>query len=146
MPKRPETMRINDTLYIPNSELIFEASRGGGPGGQHVNTSATRVTVGLDVAASPSLDARQKSRIYGAIGGRISKAGVLSVSSHGERSQLMNRRRAEERLAELLRNALEEVAERVPTRTPRGVKRRRLKNKKHRSNVKALRGRPKRDD
>ncbi|MEM1177270.1 MAG: alternative ribosome rescue aminoacyl-tRNA hydrolase ArfB [Acidobacteriota bacterium] len=139
-------MEITDSLYIPDAELRFEASRGGGPGGQHVNTSATRVTVSLDIAASPSFTEEQKSRLFRELRGRISKAGILAVSSHGERSQLMNRRRAEERMAELLRLALTEDAERVPTRTPRGVKRRRLKNKKHRSRVKALRGRPNRED
>ena len=139
-------MRINDELDIPDSELIFEASRGGGPGGQHVNTSATRVHLRFNVVASPSLDPAQKERILEYHRSRISKAGVLIVSNHGERSQLANRRRAELRLAELLREALHEDPERVPTRTPRAVHRRRLQNKKRRSNVKKLRGKPRHED
>ncbi|MEM6793528.1 MAG: alternative ribosome rescue aminoacyl-tRNA hydrolase ArfB [Acidobacteriota bacterium] len=139
-------MRLSPQLVIPERELRFEASRGGGPGGQHVNTSSTRVTVLFDVMASPSLDDGQKARIAERLRHRMSKAGVVSVSSHGERSQLMNRRSAEERLRELLQEALQVPVERRATRVPRRSRVRRLVNKKRRSGVKAGRARPSRDD
>ncbi len=132
---------ISDQLKIPQSEFRFEASRSSGPGGQHVNTSATRVTISLDVGASPSLDDEQRELIRDRLSHRISKAGLLSISSQGMRSQLANRRAATERLVELLQEALQVPTERRPTRVPRGVHRRRLTNKRHRSKLKTTRGR-----
>ena len=139
-------MRLSDALEIPDSELRFDATRGGGPGGQHVNTSATRVTLSFDVAASPSLDDEQKARILERLSHRASKAGVVSVSSHSERSQLANRRNAETRLVELLQEALAVPPERRPTTMPQRMKRRRLAGKRHRSQIKSLRARPREDD
>ncbi|MCG8456725.1 MAG: aminoacyl-tRNA hydrolase, partial [Holophagales bacterium] len=114
--------------------------------GQNVNKLATRVTVRFDVDASPSLDEAQKARIHERLGSRISKDGVLAVSSQAERSQRLNLEKARGRLAELLQDALEVPRERRETRPTRRSRQRRLANKRHRSRVKQLRGRPSRDE
>ncbi len=132
---------INDEISIPDSELSFIASRSSGPGGQNVNKVSTRITLRFDLEASPQLTAEQKEQVWERLATRISKQGVLSVSAQRERSQSANREAATERFVELLRAALEVDPERRPTRTPRGVERRRLENKRRRSQVKRRRSR-----
>lgn len=134
-------VRITDDLEIDGDELTFSASRSSGPGGQHVNKVSTRITLRFDLEATEALSAEQKELVREHLRTRISKAGVLSVSSQRERSQAANRRRATERFAELLRDALEVPAERRPTRTPARAKRRRLEDKRRRSQLKRERSR-----
>ena len=84
-------IRVNDDLWIPVSELEYRASRSGGPGGQHVNTSSTRVELSWNVDASPSLTEDQRFRIHQKLGNRISAEGLLSMASSSTRSQHRNR-------------------------------------------------------
>ncbi len=134
-------IQINDDVSISESEIGFTASRSSGPGGQNVNKVATRVTLRFDLEASPNLTGEQKEQIRERLPTRISKAGVLSVHAQRERSQSANRELAQERLVELLRQALTDEPERKPTRVPRGAKRRRLQNKKRRAQIKSQRSR-----
>lgn len=133
-------IRIDDSLEIPESEISFTASRGGGPGGQHVNKVASRVTLHFDVRASESLDERQKRRIEGRLGNRINKEGVLQLSSHATRSQAANKERLLERFADLLGEALKPRRKRAKTRPSRAAKERRLQQKRQRSEIKRRRG------
>ena len=121
---------ITADVAISEDELWFVASRSSGPGGQNVNKVATRVTVLLDVAASPHLSPEQRQRIRERLATRVSAAGVLRVSSQKERSQSANREAAVARLVELLRGALAELPPRRPTRMPRAAKERRITAKK----------------
>ena len=91
--------------------------------------------------ASPHLSPEQKEQVRERLATRVSKQGVLSVSAQRERSQSANREAALERLVELLRQALEVDPKRKPTRTPKGVERRRLENKRRRSRLKRERSR-----
>jgi ribosome-associated protein len=129
-------VEITPTRAIPDGELELRTSRSAGPGGQNVNKLETRVTVRFDVEGSPSLGEEERQRIRERLGGRISKAGVLQVSSQRHRTQAANREAAVARLAELLAGALEPEAERKPTRVPRAAKRRRLEEKRRRGQVK----------
>jgi ribosome-associated protein len=127
-------------LEVPDDELTFNTARGGGPGGQNVNKVETKVTLEWLPASSRALDKAQKQLVFDHLASRITKAGVLRVTSQRHRTQESNRRAAVERFADLLRDALTPEAERVPTRVPKRTKRRRLRNKRHRSSIKEQRG------
>lgn len=133
-------VEISDRLTIPNDELSFEFSRSSGPGGQNVNKVSTRVTLLFDVEGSPSLTDEQRTRILGRLGTRITKAGVLRITSQRHRSQSANREAAVERFSELVREALRPRRPRRKTRVPRAVSERRLQEKKRRGKLKRGRG------
>jgi ribosome-associated protein len=130
---------INAEVAIADDELSFVASRSSGPGGQNVNKVSTRVTVLLDVAASPHLSEEQRQRVRERLATRVSSTGVLRVSSQKERSQSANREAATVRLIELLRDALAEQPPRKRTRQPRAAKERRVAAKKQRGLLKRVR-------
>lgn len=131
---------LGNSIVVPASLLRASTSRASGPGGQNVNKVESRVTIETDVDALP-LTSEQKQRVRESLAGRISRAGVLRVTSQAERSQLANRDRALARMEELLRDALEERTPRWATRVPRAQKQRRVEEKKRRSETKRLRGR-----
>jgi ribosome-associated protein len=137
-------IRINERLQIPESELTFTASRGGGPGGQHVNKVASRVTLAFDVAGSPSLTEADRRQLVDRLASRLTQEGVLQLSSHESRSQVANREQVTERFATLLRAALKPRKKRHRTKPTRGSKERRLRDKKQRGEVKKGRGRVRR--
>ncbi len=137
---------ISAQLRISDTELEFRTSRSSGPGGQNVNKVETRVTLLFDLDASPSLEDDQKARIRERLSGRISREGVLRVSSQRHRTQGANRQATVERFAELLAEALREQAPRKEKRRSKASKRRRLEAKRRRSATKTLRGKPQRWD
>ncbi len=130
---------IKDNLSIPDDELSFEFSRSSGPGGQNVNKVSTRVTLLFDVSGSPSLTDEQRSRIMSRLRTRITKAGVLRVTSQKHRSQSANREAARERFAELLHEALRRTRPRRKTNVPKAVREKRLTDKRHRGRLKRQR-------
>jgi ribosome-associated protein len=133
-------LSINDDLFIPRAELNFRASRAGGPGGQHVNTSSTRVELVWSVDSSPSLSDAQRARIQEKLANRINAAGELLLAEGGSRSQHQNREAVVDRLRDLLIEALHIPKPRRKTRPTRASKERRLQSKKRRSEVKKMRG------
>lgn len=136
----PTLLRITDSVSVPRSELDYRASRSGGPGGQHVNTSSTRIELIWDVAGTPSLSEAQRVRVQEKLSNRINSEGQLLVAEGGSRSQLQNREAVTERFVELLAAALHVPRPRRKTKTPRAERERRLQAKKRRSEVKRLRG------
>jgi ribosome-associated protein len=141
-PEAPEhsLLRVNEQLAIPLAELSFRATRSGGPGGQHVNTSATRVELLFNVAGSPSLSEAQRARIMERLAGRIDGEGVLRLASSAQRSQHQNREDVTQRFVMLIADALVERKPRRKTKMPRAAKEARLKEKKKRAQVKKHRG------
>lgn len=133
---------IADGVEIPDDELTFTASRSGGPGGQHVNKTATRVTLRFDVLHSPSIPDDVRGRLTAALGARVGADGTVRVVSQGSRSQYANRKAAERRLEAMLAAALIPVAPRVATKIPRGERRLRVESKKRRAEVKRGRRAP----
>jgi ribosome-associated protein len=134
-----DVLEIVPGLSIPVAELSFRASRSGGPGGQHVNTSSTRVELIWDVAGSPSLSEEQRARIQNQLMNRISNEGVLILAGSGSRSQHRNREEVTERLADMLRSALHVPKKRRKTKPTRASREARLDTKKKRSQTKRLR-------
>jgi ribosome-associated protein len=140
MPVLGRVLRITNTLTIPLSELRFRFARSSGPGGQHVNRSATRVELLFDVAGSRSLTEAQRERTLKALTSYIDSDGVLHLVSQTFRSQLRNREEVVERFQTLMRKAMRVPKRRRPTRPSRAAKERRLASKRRRSEIKRQRG------
>jgi len=132
-------LSINDSLWVPRAELAYRATRSGGPGGQHVNTSSTRVELAWDVDASPSLSDEQRARIREKLANRISGEGTLLLAASEHRSQHQNKEAVTERFVELVRQALVVPKKRKKTRPSAAAREERLRAKKHRSEVKKRR-------
>ncbi len=134
-----DNLRLNASLSIPRSELSYRASRAGGAGGQHVNTSSTRIELLWNVRTSPVLDEDSRARVLVKLATRIDGDGWIRVVSSARRSQSQNREAAEVRLAELVGQALVVQKRRKPTRPSRGAKEARLNEKKKRGDTKRQR-------
>jgi len=130
---------------IPERELFESTSRSGGPGGQHVNKTSSRVTLRWSIRDSVVLTDAQRGMLLASLGSRLTRAGELIVHAEDSRSQSANRRLARQRLAALLQAALHRPARRVPTRPSRAAHRRRVDHKRHRAMKKKLRGRVRSD-
>jgi ribosome-associated protein len=135
-------IEIDGGLAIPDEEVAFATSRSGGPGGQNVNKLETRVTLRFDLAGSTALSEEQKARLRERLGTRITRAGVLQVTSQRHRTQAANRDAAVERFAELVREALQEEAPRRKTKPSRAAKARRVEAKRRQSERKRERSAP----
>lgn len=134
---------IRGSVSLPEAELIWRFSRSSGPGGQHVNTSDSQVELRFDLAATESLPPVWKARALERLASRL-VGGVISVRASDHRSQWRNRETAAVRLAALLAEATAPPPRpRRPTKIPRGINERRLREKKHRAETK--RGRSARD-
>ncbi len=125
-----DPLQVNSNVAIPRAELSVRASRAGGPGGQHVNTSSTKVEVTWNVATSAALTDAAKGRVLLALASRLDADGTLRVVASDTRSQRQNRELAEERLAALVRRALVVPRTRKKTRPTRASVERRLTEKK----------------
>jgi ribosome-associated protein len=139
-------LRINDKIAIEDWELTEQFIRSSGPGGQNVNKVASAVQLRFEAARSPNLPAAVKSRLRRLAGRRWTKDGALVLNCEETSSQPRNREIARDRLVELIRQATVKPKRRIPTRPTLGAKKRRLKAKKTRGEVKALRGRVDRED
>jgi ribosome-associated protein len=139
-------LEVSPELRIPLAELEFRASRSGGPGGQHVNTSSTRVELSWDVAGSPSLTPAQRDRLLRRLASRLDGTGRLRLVSSTSRSQLRNREDATERLRAIVAEGLLVPKTRKRTKPPRAAKAARLEGKRRRSATKRDRRPPGRDD
>jgi ribosome-associated protein len=133
---------IRDGIAIPGAELRFTASRSGGPGGQHVNTTSSRVTLHWDLAGTTALDPWRRARVMRRLRSRMTRSGEIQIHVEDERSQHRNREIARERLAELIREALRPRKRRVRTRVPAAQRKRRLEHKRRRAETKRRRRRP----
>jgi len=139
-PGRKGWLRVTPSCSVAQTELEWRTSRSGGPGGQHANTSDTRVEVRFDIAASPSLGPRQRARLLERLGP------VARATASDSRSQARNREVALERLRARLADGLRIETPRRETRPSRAAKKRRVDAKRRRSETKRRRGRPSPDD
>ncbi|OOC56982.1 MULTISPECIES: alternative ribosome rescue aminoacyl-tRNA hydrolase ArfB [Nocardiopsis] len=137
----PEGLTVG-SVTVPADALTWRFSRSSGPGGQHVNTSDTRVSLSLDVASCAGLGHTRRQRALERLQGRL-VGGVLTVTVQTHRSQARNRVEARERMAALLAEAMAPPArERRATRPSRRARQRRMDAKRQRSEVKRSRSRP----
>jgi ribosome-associated protein len=139
-------LEISPELSIPLGELEYRASRSGGPGGQHVNTSSTRVEIWWDVAGSSAPTADQRARLLQKLAARLDSNGRLRLVSSGTRSQLRNREEVTERLRDVVAAALVVPKKRRPTKLSWTAKAARLEAKRRRAATKRERRAPGHED
>jgi ribosome-associated protein len=138
---------IGAAQQLREDELAFRYTRSGGPGGQHVNTSSTRVELVFDLAGSPALTERERSLARRRLRTRLDSEGRLRVVAQDERSRARNRAIAVERFCELMREALRPPPPpRRPTRPTRAAREVRLDEKRQRGTRKRLRRPPNGDE
>lgn len=138
----PGPLAVKAGVVIPEHELTWRFSRSSGPGGQSVNTTDSRAELSFDVAASTALTPRLRERALERLGGRLVD-GVITIAASEHRSQLRNREAAEQRLAQLVRDAIAPPPLKRKATTPnKAAKRRRLDEKRQRGELKRTRRRP----
>lgn len=144
-PDPENSLPIRSGVVVPRHELTFRATRSGGPGGQHVNKTSSRVELTWSVASSSALSPELRARALERLATRLDREGILRLVSDRTRSQLQNKEDVTERFVEILRQALTIPKLRKATKVSKGVKARRLDAKKRHGAKKAERRRG-RDD
>ena len=124
------------------SELAFTTSRSSGPGGQNVNKVNTKVTVSFDVPRSEILTAEEKEILQIKLASRLTKEGVLILSSQDKRSQLQNKEAVMAKLDEILVKALTPKKKRKATKPSKTSVQKRINQKKQHSDKKKWRQKP----
>lgn len=137
-----EGIDVSPGVRIPATELMVSAISGGGPGGQHVNKSATRIVVQWNVRRTRALRDDQRERVLLKLASRLDTDGCIRIVAGEYRSQLQNRRAAFDRLQQLVARALVVPRVRKATKPTYGSVQERLTSKKQRSNTKQQRRRP----
>ncbi|GHC46124.1 alternative ribosome rescue aminoacyl-tRNA hydrolase ArfB [Ulvibacter litoralis] len=128
-----------DTLY---RELAFKAVRSSGPGGQHVNKTATKIELSFSIVASEAFTELEKERLQEKLSNRISQDGILSLQCGETRSQHRNKAIVIERLVTLLKDALKVAKPRKKSKPSKSAIERRLRSKKGHALKKANRKPP----
>ena len=134
-------MRISDELCIDESEIQESFIRAPGPGGQHVNKTATAVQLRFDAAHSSSLPPEVRDRLLRMAGKRLTREGVLVLEGKRYRSQERNRQDVRDRLMRLVLRAAMPPKKRRQTKPSRTSEERRLEQKRQRGEIKRLRER-----
>ena len=134
-----DALRVNSHLVIPADELKATAARSGGPGGQNVNKVASKVILRFAIAPSRVLGDRRKSLLFERLKPRLTTAGELVLHASRFRDRARNLEDARERLATILREALQQQKARKATRPTRGSKMRRMQEKRARGDLKRQR-------
>lgn len=129
-------LNVTSELAIPRNELEYRATRSSGPGGQHVNTSSTRIELLWDLTGSQAISDEQRERLRMKLVSRLDSDGRVRVVASGRRSQRQNRHEADERLAALIKYALHVPKKRRLTKPTRAAREKRLADKKRRAEIK----------
>lgn len=136
-----DALDVASGVRIPMSEIQLSAISGGGPGGQHVNKSATRIALQWNVRTSGALRDEQRARVLEKLSSRVDSEGFVRIVAGEYRSQQQNRRAALERLQQLIARALIVPRVRRATRPTRGSIEERLTSKKRNAERKQQRRR-----
>lgn len=134
-----ENVVIKEGIEIPAHELEITASRAGGPGGQHVNKTSSKITVRWNVKNTSALTDEQKARVLEKLQSEITLDGDIIIQSSSSRSQGDNKKEALARLAQKIKQALHVAKKRMKTKVSKAAKEKRLTQKKQHSAIKKMR-------
>lgn len=134
-----ENIRIQNGINIPAHEITLTASRAGGPGGQHVNKTSTKITLRWNITTSQALSEEQKSLIIRILASDITQEGDIIIHSSASRSQEQNKKSAIDTLVKKIRKALYVPKKRIKTKVPKQAQEKRLTQKKRHSLIKKMR-------
>ena len=123
-------------------ELIYKAVKSSGPGGQHVNKTASKVIVQFDIPQSAAISQEEKTLLLEKLSSRLTNEGILIMDSSESRSQHKNKELVTERILKVIAAALKSQKPRKKTRPTKASKLKRLHEKKAKSGLKADRRKP----
>jgi ribosome-associated protein len=109
--------------------VTFKTSRSGGKGGQNVNKVSSKVELIFDLETALYFDEDEKILLRSRLENRLDTEGLLHIVSQEDRSQLLNKEKTIAKLIDLLKRSLSVQKKRKPTKIPKGVIEKRLKNK-----------------
>jgi ribosome-associated protein len=132
----PTEIRITERVRVPGAEVSLSFARSGGPGGQHVNRTETKVLLRWNAIASGALTPEDRSWLLQRLGSRLTSEGELLITSETHRDQRQNVEEALRRFADVVRAAIHRPVPRKKTRPSRGSKERRLSAKRRRGGIK----------
>ena len=132
-------IHVKNGITIPYHELEITTSRSGGPGGQHVNKTETRITIRWNVKETSAFPEALKERVLKNLGSRLTTDGYLIIHNSESRSQLQNKKNALAHLIAIIRKALLIPKKRIKTKVPKKEKEKRLQQKKRRGEIKKRR-------
>lgn len=133
-------LAIAPGVYIPQEAIELRAVRSSGPGGQHVNKVSSKVELRLPLDAIQGISNQARERLVVLAGRRVTQDGVLVLTSSESRSQFDNRQEVENKLVELVKEALIPPKPRKATRPTRGSQERRMESKAKQGAKKRSRG------
>lgn len=122
------------------TEFLFQTSRSGGKGGQHVNKTESKVELKFHIASSQFLSEEQKTLMLQKLANKLDTEGFLHMNESGDRSQHANKETLVKKIFRLLENAIKKQKKRIPTKISKGAREKRLNEKKRRSEIKSYRG------
>ncbi|MEN9576998.1 MAG: hypothetical protein RJA70_7 [Pseudomonadota bacterium] len=131
-----DSLELDAEWLIPERDLELRFSRSGGPGGQNVNKVSSKVELRLNLAETAALTGAQKSRLRAAFPSHVTLSGDFVVVGDRHRSQLLNQADVRERLVQMILSIRRPPPRRVATKPSRAAKKRRLNDKRHRSDIK----------
>lgn len=135
-------LHVNDRIQIPDTEFQLAYARSGGPGGQNVNKVSSKAIMTWDVTQTPSLPEDVRERFLARYGRRISKDGILQITSQRYRDQGRNVDDCRAKLVDLILSIAAAPVKRKPSKPSKGARQRRLNDKHVRSDRKQARRRP----
>lgn len=130
---------IKNGIIIPAHEVIFTASRAGGPGGQHVNKTSTKITLRWNITTTHALAEEQKALLMIALASELTTEGDIVIHNSASRSQQQNKKNAIDVLRNKIKRALYVPKKRTATKIPKQAKEKRLQQKKQHSLIKKMR-------